>query len=77
MYLSNIFLTDEEMKYQSETRHFLQTQLSLLANEIEKTDRYPREIFSILKPTGSLGALIPEVRRNQSRRSDSFTYPSI
>jgi alkylation response protein AidB-like acyl-CoA dehydrogenase len=60
MDLSDIFLTDEEMKYQSETRHFFQKELPQLADEIEKTDRYPREVFDILKPTGSLGALIPK-----------------
>jgi alkylation response protein AidB-like acyl-CoA dehydrogenase len=58
--LSVIFQTDEEIKYQRETRHFFQRELTQLANEIEKTDRYPREIFGILKPTGSLGALIPK-----------------
>nr|MDO8134136.1 acyl-CoA dehydrogenase family protein [Candidatus Njordarchaeum guaymaensis] len=58
--MSDIFLTDEEIKYQIEARHFIQRELTPIAGEIEKTDRYPREIFSILRPTGSLGALIPK-----------------
>jgi len=58
--LSDIFLTDEEMKHQVEARRFIQGELTPIAEEIEKTDRYPREIFGILRPTGSLGALIPK-----------------
>nr|MDO8099085.1 acyl-CoA dehydrogenase family protein [Candidatus Njordarchaeota archaeon] len=58
--MSNIFLTDQEMKHQTEIRQFIQKELTPIAEDIERTDRYPREIFSMLKPTGNLGLLIPE-----------------
>jgi alkylation response protein AidB-like acyl-CoA dehydrogenase len=60
VYLSNIFLNDEEAKYQVETRDFLKRELTGLAEEVEKADRYPREAFRILRPTGNLGGLIPK-----------------
>ncbi|WXG43518.1 MAG: acyl-CoA dehydrogenase family protein [Promethearchaeati archaeon SRVP18_Atabeyarchaeia-1] len=58
--MSNIFLNDEEAMYQVETRDFLKRELTGVAEEIEKTDRYPREVFRILRPTGNLGGLIPK-----------------
>jgi alkylation response protein AidB-like acyl-CoA dehydrogenase len=60
MELSDIFLAGDEIKSQLEARHFIQRELTPIAEEIEKTDRYPREIFGILGPTGRLGSLIPK-----------------
>jgi alkylation response protein AidB-like acyl-CoA dehydrogenase len=60
IYLSSIFLTDEEVKYQVQTRDFVRRELTGVAEEIEKTGRYPREVFRILRPTGNLGSLIPK-----------------
>jgi alkylation response protein AidB-like acyl-CoA dehydrogenase len=59
--LGDIFLTDEEARYQAEMRRFIESKLASVAQDIEDTNRYPREAFEIFRPTGYLGFLIPEV----------------
>lgn len=52
--------TEEEIKFREEIRDWVKRNVEPIAEEVEKTDRYPREIFHELGKRGYIGSLFPK-----------------
>ncbi|MGQ9722185.1 MAG: acyl-CoA dehydrogenase family protein [Candidatus Jordarchaeum sp.] len=51
--------TEEEVKFREEVREWVHKNIEPIADQVEKTDRYPREVFHELGKRGYIGSLFP------------------
>ena len=55
-------LTDEQRMIQQSIRKFCKRELDPIADEIDREERFPMEVYRKLGQEGFLGAVIPEER---------------